>query len=255
MNKDIKELYKKFCAIKEQGWIKSERKGYTGVGYTFEKLIQKEEENFPIPDFKSIEIKTHRKYSKRNIHLFNATPDGDYLFPIKRILETLGYPDKNDKKIKIFNMSFTAKEFTNIGYYKKGKIVVDEENEKIKFIVYDYEGKDLNMNVSWSYKLLKERLDLKLKYLALINADSKIKNNNEYFNYNEINFYKLKDFNSFIELIKTGNIVVNFKIGVFKDGKRKGQIHDRGTDFSISTTDFEKLYKKIPLEYFLYLMV
>ena len=34
------------------------RDGPGGVGYTFENLLGKAEENFPIPDFKGIEIKT-----------------------------------------------------------------------------------------------------------------------------------------------------------------------------------------------------
>ena len=49
----------------------------------------------------------------------------------------------------------------------------------------------------------------------------------------------------FIKFIDNGNIVITFKIGVFKNGERKGQIHDRGTDFSIYLCDIDKLYEPV----------
>ena len=51
---DFIEFKKVFNEVKKKGWVKSLRKGDTGVGYTFETLIGKEEENFPIADYGSI---------------------------------------------------------------------------------------------------------------------------------------------------------------------------------------------------------
>ena len=63
-------LHKKFLTIKKQGWIKSMREGATGVGYTFETLLGKQEDYFPIPDYEGIEIKTMRYFSKMEIFYF-----------------------------------------------------------------------------------------------------------------------------------------------------------------------------------------
>ena len=60
MNYDEKLLYKEFLKIKKKGWIKTMKKGYGGVGYTFERLLGKEVDSFRIPDFHGIEIKTMR---------------------------------------------------------------------------------------------------------------------------------------------------------------------------------------------------
>ncbi len=79
MFNDSIEFKKIFDEVKKTGWVKSLRKEDTGVGDTFEKTIGKDEENLPIADYESIEIKTTRKYSKKRIHLFNTVPDGDYL--------------------------------------------------------------------------------------------------------------------------------------------------------------------------------
>ena len=56
--------------------------------------------------------------------------------------------------------------------------------------------------------------------------------------------YEIKSFNKFIECIDKGYIIITFKIGYFKSGKRKGQIHDHGTGFSINYNDIGKLYMR-----------
>lgn len=96
--------------------------------------------------------------------------------------------------------------------------------------------------------MLKQRLDLKLKCLAIVKADTKKINCVEYFKYNEINFYKLKSFDAFIDPIKSGAINITFMIGIYKSGKRFGQTHDRGTAFTINEKNIELLYDKIRLK-------
>ena len=250
MKSNIKLLNDKFKNIKNVGWIETKRKGSTGVGYTFEQLIRKEEDNLPVPDYDDIEIKTFRQYSKNKIHLFNLTPDGDYLFPIERILKILGYPDKKFHNFKIFNMQFDTISFTKIGYYKKAKLFINKEKQKVELIAYDNNNNNLNVNISWSFDSLKNRLDLKLKKLALIKAKNKIIDGKEFFYYNEIKFYLLNDFETFIKLLENGIISITFKLGVFKDEKRYGQIHDHGTDFSIKIDDINKLYTQIITNYY-----
>lgn len=54
-------LKNKFESIKNKGWIKSLRRGSTGVGYTFESLLGKDEDSYSLPDFNGIEIKLIEK--------------------------------------------------------------------------------------------------------------------------------------------------------------------------------------------------
>ena len=224
------------------------RKGTSGIGYTFESLIGKPEENFPIPDFGNIEIKTCRRNTGNNIHLFSAMPDGDFLFPNERILKYLGYPDKQIPETKIFNKNFSTKGFETIGWYKEGKIVVNRKQEKIDFIARDIYGEKFPLDTSWSFSMLEDKLNLKLKFLARIIADVKIIDDVEYFHYKEIKFYKLKGFEEFIRLIEKGYIRINFNIGVYRDEKRKGKIHDRGVGFSINRKYLYMLYDDIDID-------
>lgn len=247
MENNFSSLYKKYKAIENLGWIKTKRSGTSGIGYTFECLIGKVEENFPIPDFQGIEIKTSRHNSWGKIHLFHATPDGDYLFPIKDILEKLGYPDKDFPEYKVFNYSINAKEYTNIGFGKKAKILIDKDKEKVYLLAKNKLNQNIDLHTSWSFKMLEERLDLKLKHLAIVKAQSKKENKTEYFKYDKIYFYKLKDFNTLIKLIECGKINITFMIGLHKSGKRFGQTHDRGTAFTIYEKDINLLYDRFIL--------
>lgn len=247
IDENIKMLYDKFIEIRNMGWIESKRNGTGGIGFTFEELINKPEENFPIPDFNGIEIKTGRKHTIGSVHLFSTAPDGDFLFPNERILKYLGYPDKDLKEYKVFNITFSTKKFKSIGLFKEGKIVVNKNKQKIDFVARRKNGKYFDIDTSFSFQMLKERLNLKLKYLARIMADFKIKDNTEYFHYNQITFYKLKDFDTFIKLIENGYICIKFNIGLFKSGPKKGKTHDRGVAFCINEKYITMLFEKISI--------
>ena len=245
MKENLQDLKQKFELISKRGWIKERKKGFSSICYTFETMLGKEEENFPIPDYDGIEIKTMNKNAKTNLHLFNLTPDGDYLFPIKRILENFGCPDKDDRNKKVFYRSFCGNVDTNIIYGRKGRLFVNYDERKLELKVVNNRKEDVSIGISWSFNWLDERLKLKLTYLALVRASSTIISGEGYYHYDKISFYKLKDFNTFLSLVEKGIIEVTFKIGYYKSGRRMGEIHDCGTDFSINVNNLDLLYEEI----------
>ena len=105
----------------------------------------------------------------------------------------------------------------------------------------------LEKNVYWDFETIKEKLEKKLLYLAYIKAWPKKLNGIEYYKYYDIQFYQLKKFEEFLKLIEQGIIRITFKIGVFREGMRKGETHDRGTGFEIQETDLEKLFSLIKI--------
>ncbi len=239
------ELFKQFAEIRKLGWIETRRNGPTGVGYTLESLLNIEENSLPIADYCGIEIKAMRILSKKTIHLFNATPDGDFLFPYDRIISAVGYPSKKNPIYKVFLSAAYGNEYTNIGYSKKVKLRVDRKKEKIDFLVTNRFYKNIKVDVSWSFSLIKSKIEQKIKKLALIEAEHKLINGKEFFYYKRINFYRIKSFDTFLNLIEDGTIKVCFKIGVYTDGIKEGKIDNHGTDFSIKREKLEKLFTKI----------
>ena len=96
----------------------------------------------------------------------------------------------------------------------------------------------------WNIYELYERLQKKLSYLVVVNAIKYTKNNIDFYKYYNYDFYRLKNERTFIDLIKDGKIRVKLKIGIYRDGPKKGQIHDHGTSFEIDEVNIEKLYIK-----------
>jgi len=241
---DLVALREHFKIIKNKGWIESMRNGTTGIGYTFEALIGKEEERFPIPDYGTIEIKTRFRNSKENINLFSAAPDGDYLFATKTMYDRFGYPDKKNPQYKVFYAKIgTIARYAGKDY--RFRLHVNREKELIRIIAIDKIGNFIDTEVTWSFDLLRKKLDTKLKYLALVKADTMFNIEKQFFKYYEITFYMLKDFNTFISLIEQDIINVTFMTGVHKSGTKAGLMNNHGVRFDISEKDLEKLFIKV----------
>lgn len=245
MHNDIIYLKNKFDKIKKTGWIKSVRNDTGGIGVTFEKLIGVEENSLEIPDYRNIEIKTKRAYSKSYTNLFNCTPTGPHYHEVERLKEKFGYPDKILKEYKVLNTSVYATEKNKVGLNFYFKLQVDKKQNKIFLLVFDKQNNLIEDIVYWDFDILREKIFRKLKTLAFVKALVKRKNNEEYFKYYDIKIYKLKDFDTFISLLELGIIRVSFKISIFKSGNKFGQIHDHGTSFNIKECDLNKLYTLI----------
>ena len=57
--------------------------------------------------------------------------------------------------------------------------------------------------------------------------------------------YKLKGFQTFLQLIEEGVISIVFNIGIYKTDDKYGRIYDHGTSFKINTENIYKLFEKI----------
>ncbi len=57
----LEEVRKKLSEIKEMGYVRTLRKGPTGIGHTLEKLLGIKENNISTPDLGKIELKAQRE--------------------------------------------------------------------------------------------------------------------------------------------------------------------------------------------------
>ena len=245
MNNSIDNLKYYFNAIKNKKFNKSLRIGTTGIGYTFESLINKKEDNNFLPDFEGIEIKTKLGYTKSSTTLFCLTPNKDNDMAIKYILNEYGYPNKTNKKFKSFKGDVCCNSNNFIGNKYIFKIKIDYINERINLIICDRNLNIIDNSIYWLFDDLKTRLYTKLKYLAYIKGYPYKINGNTYYKYTNLNIYKLKDFDTFIALIEKGYIYVTFNIGIFDKDYRYGEVHDRGTAFRLKSDCINMLFDEI----------
>ena len=246
MNKEIiKELEQKFQKISNKGYIKGIYNSFSSIGRTFESELNLPRNKESVPDYKGIEIKTRRTYSKSAITLFTAVPDNDGNYEIERLKDTYGYPYKNDKKFKVLYCDVYGNKLNFGGIKYQYMLEVNKNDKKVYLCIYDYKGNLIEKKIYWSFEYLKNKLLTKLTYLALVNTYTTKKDGWNFFKYYKIEFYKLISFEKFIELLKSGTIKITFKIGIYLDEKNYGKIYDHGCGFAIKAENINKLFSKI----------
>lgn len=246
--KQLLELKEKFNDIRKKEYVKAMNNGYCGIGDTFEMLLGKEKSDFCFPDYKDIEIKTRKAYSKSLISLFCCVPDGDDLFEVERIRKTYGYPDKIIKDAKTVFVTVYANKYCKMGNNYHFKLDVDNKERRVYLCIYDKEFNLIERKTYWSFEILEERLYTKLKYLMLVYAWDKKINNEIYYKYYKCQFYKLKDFDNFIESIKNRAISITFRIGVRKGQYKYGLPYNHGLSFGVGVDNLPCIYEEIILE-------
>ena len=246
--KTIKQLKKEFEKISKKGYIKGIYNNFASIGRTFENELNLPRNIMEIPDYNGVEIKTRRTYSKSYITLFNAVPDGERKNEIERLKNTYGYPCKRDRRYKVLyaNAYGNIKNFGGIKY--QYKLDVDRQNKKIYLCIYDRYDNLLEREVYWSFIYLESKIILKLQTLAIVNAWTKEIDGWNYFRYHKIDFYLLKDFETFLNLIEKGIIRVTFKVDIHFDKNHYGQTYDHGCGFAIKEENITKLYTKYKIE-------
>lgn len=241
---DFEKIIYDSATIFKMGWIPALFNGTGGMGITFEKLLNIKPNTLENPDYNGIEIKTKTINKNGYISLFNAIPDSQP-FEINRIQEKYGYPDSKNKNYKVFNMSFNTKYKKYIGKNLFAILTINKKDEKVILNIFDRNLNIVDLECSWSFNLLKQKLNRKLQKLFLVYGKKKAINNNIYYKYLKYYCYKLRDFENFLTSLENGDIRITFKINVIRNGDRKGEIKDHGTSFDIKEAKIENIYTKL----------
>ena len=178
MNSDILALKEKLDKIKNLGWIECKNKNKSVTGKTLENLLEINPDNFEIPDYNTIEIKS--KVSKREnyIDLFCATPDS-YVLETKRLYDKYVEADGVNKAdtysarpgfsdhqtglaIDVDNTTSSFENFTNTKEYQwmldnsyKYGFILRYPSAKESITTYQFE--------SWHYRYVGLKLAKKIK--------------------------------------------------------------------------------------------
>lgn len=244
MKQDFLDLKKEFLKVKNMGLIKPLRKGTTGLGYTFETLIGKEEDRECKPDYKSIEIKCKLGYSKSDLNLFTSTPKKIDNMAVDYIFSHYSYYVYDNPKL--YKMFF-RKVMHNTDYELYGlKFILDVDYYSEKIIVKCIKNnKCIDEVCYWEFNDIKNKLYTKMQNLAIVKAYPYKKNNETFYKYLSINFYILNNFKMFLKLIESNDIYV--LIYLREDANKLGDliIKNHGFSFRIKESSFNKLFTRI----------
>jgi hypothetical protein len=121
------ELITRLLQIKKRGWITLERHRKDrdgGLGNTLEDLLGIPENNFPIADYGTFELKTHRSTSNSLISLFRFEPKPGKVIPT--LVKNYGWPlEKYGPKERSLRIDIDAAKFSERGFIARESIEVN----------------------------------------------------------------------------------------------------------------------------------
>jgi len=246
------EFLNRIKEIKRMGYVKSHRRGDTGIGKTLEDLLGITENNIAGPDFSVYELKSGRKDSSSMLTLFTKAPMPKGAN--KKLLETFGYRqrkeprDTGQKKLANY-MDFEIEEREEeVGIKEKElHVTVDATKENSVGLILKivdnriYIANDKNVEAFYEESVLKEAFENKYAKLIYVSASRKEEDNTEYLWFDEAYLLEGFSFKRFSELVEEGIIKLDLRIGHYPDGRT----HDHGTGFRVLPKYLPQCFQKI----------
>ncbi len=221
----LEKFKQEFQNLKKKGFVKSLRKGSTGVGYTFETLLKLKENNLALPDIDGIEIKAHRDNSKSMITLFTFNKKVWQINPLDAIRK-YGSKDCNGRIGMYYTMSLapnSAGLFLSVG--------------DTKMSVQHVSGEIIAI---WQLSDLTNRFIEKIPALLFVSAHTEERGGNEYFHYYRAQLMRETSAELLSELFKTGNLLVDLRLH-----EKNTAARNHGTGFRIFEDKLPLLFKII----------
>jgi hypothetical protein len=224
----LNELIKKLNQLSSKGFIKSLRRGPTGIGHLLENELGLSETNISMPDIGGrIELKATRKDSKSLITLFTFNR-GVWKIKQNELIERFGYIDKDGRK-----SLYTTVNILNpnpLGFYyeiDEGRNVLALKNKINDQIIAE-----------WSVYVIVGKFMTKLDRILFVLADNKIENAEEYFHFNEAYLLEQPSIDNFIKAFKNNLILIDIRMHI----KPSGGVRNHGTGFRIYEKELINLY-------------
>ncbi|BAB60583.1 TVG1490552 [Thermoplasma volcanium GSS1] len=217
---DINQFIEKFKQIETKGFVKSMRRGPTGIGMTLESLLGIKENNISLPDLDGIELKAHRDNSMNLITLFTFNRGAWIMNPLEAVRK-YGTLDKNGRLGLYFTMNFTP---NSAGLY----LFADNEAVSVRHINGD-------VLVKWNFNDLEDQFKRKVPALIIAYARTEYRGNDEYFQFYKAVLLKGTTKDIIRESIKNNIILIDLRL------------HDKGTMARNHGTGFRIYEKNLPL--------
>lgn len=242
-DKIIESFKADFEKIKGKEFI-SLRRGDTGIGKTFEEIMNIPENNSKIADYKGIlEIKSKREYSQSMLTLTTKSPSHPNRVN-SLIREKYGRPDANFSDVKVLHTTIKATDFNSFDGKYGFKLEVDDLERRIYVIIKNLQTNQVEpKSIYYSFDDIKEIIETKLEYIAFIDAKSEKIDGKEKFTFKSAILLHGLTIDKFIEGVKKGYILYDIRLGAYGKGcKNEGKPHDHGSGFRIKRIDIPRIF-------------
>ena len=225
---NLKEIQKRLTDLKDRGFIKTYRRGPTGIGYTLEQELQLDENNLSIPDIGGrVELKANRKKSSSMVTLFTFNRSV-WQMSQKEVIKKFGYVDEKGRK------ALYATIFHGTTNPLGLEIKIEKEDHKIHLY-------NKNQCIgTWSVFTIVGKFVTKLERLLVVFADNRINEdtNGEEFHFNEAFLLDKPEPDNFLKAFDKGLIAIDVRMHL----KPTGSVRNHGTGFRIDERNILNLY-------------
>ena len=175
----LPELKRKLKSIKALGFVKTHRKGDTGIGKTLEDLLGIKENNIPLPDIGEVaELKAYRRSASSMLTLFTLEPQPKGGNRDRILLDNFGYSKRDNGHSKELHSTLSCKRYNHQGLKLK------VEKDKVRIV-----GKGKRLNIYWDMEDLRKKFEAKLPALVYALANCKEVKGTEHFHFNQAYFF------------------------------------------------------------------
>ena len=194
-------------------WRPAEILADTGIGRTVESVLGIEMNASQAPDYKGIELKSHREASRVRNTLFTQSPHWEIskLKNGRSIVDRYGYiPEGYDHKTLHVTLSAKKTNPQGLGLWVKPEIGILEADQFSLFPLEDGTFRKIDDVAAWHLLKLHERLLTKHRETFWIDVETKVDSGHEYFRCTKILHTKNPIPSQFDVLLDQGQITVDF---------------------------------------------
>ncbi len=217
---DLEEFTRKFKELRNRGFVRSTRKGPTGIGHTLESYLGITENNIALPDISGAELKAHRISSNNLITLFTFNNKVWQIPPLEAVRK-YGSRDRNGRLGLYYTMSLRP---NSAGLF----LSVDNDNISVRHV----SGEIIAI---WSLAKLAERFQQKIPAMIFVSAFTEERDGIEYFHFSRAQLMKGTSPELLADQFKAENLLVDLRL------------HDKGTMARNHGTGFRVFESKFPL--------
>ena len=221
----LEEFIARFNTLKNKGFVRSLRRGPTGIGKTLETYLEIEENNLYLPDLGDIELKAHRDDVDNLITLFTFNRWAWIMDPLEAV-KKYGTLDEKGRIGLYFTMSFRP---NSAGLF----LHTDGGTVSVRHL-------DGNTLVKWNFKDLEEQFRRKIPALILAYARTEYRGDDEWFHFYTAKLLTDTSASIIKEQINNEVILIDLRL---HDAVTHARNH--GTGFRVKERDLPKLFKKI----------
>ena len=214
------------------GFVKSKRKGPTGIGHTLEEWLGVSENNLPIPDIGGrVEIKATRSSANNLITLFTFNKAA-WKQPQADIIRRLGYVDDKRSRPVLYSTVLASTPNT------QGLQVFLSEDANTISVVHTETGEVL---ASWDLFHMVGKFMTKFERLLLVHADSRKDGQTEKFHYKAASLLTEPSSQTFRNGFLSGKVFIDIRMHLPPDKP----VRNHGTGFRVHEHDLPSLFGRI----------